>query len=114
MDEQTRNEERRKSLRVNFNTNITLTTKSKSYKLNGDSRDISQKGIFISTAEDIKIDTLCEIKITLEGAMPPIILNIKGKIVRKTSDGIGIEFKEMNLDSYTHLKNIIKFNTESY
>ncbi|MCB9493889.1 MAG: PilZ domain-containing protein [Desulfobacteraceae bacterium] len=108
------NKERRQSKRVDFNTEIYLKTPSQTFRLEGNSRDISQKGVYILTDKDldIDIDTVCEIKIVLSGASPAVVLNIVGKIARKTSDGLGVEFKEMDLDSYTHLKNIVKFNSK--
>jgi len=34
----------------------------------------------------------------------------KGKIVRSTEDGIGVDFTEMDLDSYEHLRNLVLLN----
>jgi hypothetical protein len=112
MTEKQNNDERRQSLRVDFKTEIILKTPSQSYRLEGNSRDISQKGVYIYTAEEIPVETVCEVTLILTGAVPPITLNITGKVVRKTEDGIGIEFKEMDLESYTHLKNIVMFNNK--
>jgi hypothetical protein len=112
MTDNIENKERRQSKRVDFNTEIFLKTPSQTFRLEGNSRDISQKGVYIFTDKDIPIDTVCEIKLVLSGASPPVVLDIVGKIARKTSDGLGIEFKEMDLDSYTHLKNIVMFNSK--
>lgn len=106
------NNERRQSLRVDFTTEIILKTPSQSYRLEGNSRDVSQKGVFIFTDEEIPVDTICEISLILSGSVPAVTLNITGKVVRKNDEGIGIEFKEMDLESYTHLKNIVKFNNK--
>ena len=112
MNDNTDSKERRQSKRVDFNTEIYLTTPSETFHLEGNSRDISQKGIYILTDKDIPIDTICDIKLVLSGSSPPIVLNIIGKVARKTSDGLGIEFNEMDLESYTHLKNIVIFNSQ--
>jgi hypothetical protein len=112
MTDNSKIEERRQSTRVDFNTEIYLKTPSQTFRLEGNSRDISQKGIYILTDKDIPVDTMCEIKLVLSGASPPVVLDIIGKVARKTDEGIGVEFKEMDLDSYTHLKNIVKFNAK--
>ena len=112
MTDKIKDSDRRQSLRVDFITEINLKTPIKSYRLEGHCRDISQKGIFIFTEEEIPIDTACEITLVLGGTAPAVKLDIVGKVVRKAPDGIGIEFVEMDLDSYTHLKNIVKFNNK--
>lgn len=112
MTEKINDHERRKSSRVDFKTEINIKTPSRSYRLEGNSRDISQKGVYVFTDEDISLETLCEITLVLEGSVPTVKLEITGKVVRKTEDGVGIEFIEMDLDSYTHLKNIVKFNSK--
>ncbi|PID77941.1 MAG: hypothetical protein CSB21_03120 [Deltaproteobacteria bacterium] len=105
-------DERRQFLRVDFTAHIILKTSSKSYELEGNSRDISQKGIYINSSVDIPVGTLCDLVVILTGSKPPVTLNITGSVVRNKDDGIAIEFKEMNLESYTHLKNIVKYNNK--
>ncbi|MDY0361063.1 MAG: PilZ domain-containing protein [Desulforegulaceae bacterium] len=112
MTDNIQTKERRQSKRVDFDTEIFLKTPSQTFRLEGHTRDISQKGVYIFTDQDIPVDTICDIKIILSGSSPPVTLNIVGKIARKTSDGLGVEFKEMDLDSYTHLKNIVVFNSK--
>ncbi|MDY0131557.1 MAG: PilZ domain-containing protein [Desulforegulaceae bacterium] len=112
MTEKNNDQDRRQGKRVTFNTEIYLKTPSQIFRLEGSSKDISQKGVFIYTDNEIPLDTICEIKIILSGSSPPVVLDIIGTVARKTSEGIGLEFKEMDLDSYTHLKNIVKFNTK--
>ena len=35
---------------------------------------------------------------------------MKGTIIRQTLDGIGIAFDSMDVDTYSHLKNIVRYN----
>ncbi len=39
-----------------------------------------------------------------------IALQMQGDVVRKTPSGIAIDFNFMDIDSYTHLKNIVQYN----
>jgi hypothetical protein len=51
-----------------------------------------------------------EITIQLTGSEPEIAVNLSGRACRLTEDGIGFTFEKIELDSYTHLKNIISYN----
>jgi len=111
MTDEKNSDERRQSPRVEFKTEIVLNTPSQSYRLEGSSGDISRKGIYIYTKEDIPVETVCEVKVVLSGAQPPVVIDVKGRVARKTDDGIGVEFREMDLDSFSHLKKIIEYNS---
>lgn len=106
----TEENDKRKFIRVDFSTEINLMSQGEHHYFEGSSKDISLKGVFIYTDKDIPVDTLWDVVLVLLGANPALKLHIKGKVVRKSEEGIGIEFIEMDLDSYTHLKNIVKYN----
>jgi hypothetical protein len=36
-----------------------------------------------------------------------------GTVIRLEDNGIAVEFTTMDLDSYTHLKNILRYNAEN-
>jgi len=36
---------------------------------------------------------------------------MQGTTIRQEDNGIAVEFISMDLDSYTHLKNILRYNT---
>ena len=36
-----------------------------------------------------------------------------GEVIRKTEEGIGIRFEEIDIDSFFHLKNIVYYNTDN-
>ncbi len=102
--------EKRDGIRVDFKTQIALRVGESEIRVEGSSKDLSLKGIFVHTKEDIPIGTKCEVDIILTGLIDSITLQMKGKVVRKDSDGIAILFDSVDLDSYTHLKNIVRYN----
>jgi len=103
--------DKRKKQRVDFKTKITLKTDQSELNIEGSSKDLSLKGIFIHTNEDIALNTKCDIEIYLTGMTEKFVLNMQGITIRQEDNGIAVEFISMDLDSYTHLKNILRYNT---
>jgi hypothetical protein len=105
-----RDEERREQVRVHYQTKIIIEADAATIQLDGSSRDLSLGGVFVNTDKKILLNTRCKVKILLSGLNPPLFLEIDGKIVRTDASGIAIAFESMDLDSYTHLKNIVRYN----
>jgi ribosomal protein S1 len=101
--------ERRKNRRVPFQVAATLQIGQT--RIEGVVDNLSMKGMFIAT-ETLSDGSPLEISIKLSESSPSISLELKGKVARLTDAGIAIEFMEMDLDSFTHLRNIISQNTD--
>jgi len=96
--------------RSHYIAKISLITDQKTLKAVL-SCNISLKGIFIETKELFKENTDCEVKLELPGTKPPIILSISGEILRVEEKGVGVLFKQMDLDTFDHLKQIVLTNS---
>ncbi len=107
------NIERRKHERVNFATSISVTIDTGDEKIDvkGDSRDLSLKGVFIETKKEFPIGSRCSVEISLSGDDNDIKLHVKGIVARNVDNGAGIIFDSIDVDSFTHLKNIVKYNS---
>ncbi|MFK5953438.1 MAG: PilZ domain-containing protein [Desulfobacterium sp.] len=107
-----KNDNRRKFDRVEFSTpiKIILDIDGKAVELSGCSKDLSLKGIYIDTRRRFKPGTACSVKIHLTGSSKEIELIMQASITRETAKGMGISFDSMDVDSYAHLKNIVKYN----
>lgn len=103
--------ERRQGLRVDFNTKVYITVGSQQTHYAGSSRDISLRGIFLCTDDILEINSPCKTEIRLTGVQDEIILHLDGHVVRKEKNGYAIYFDSIDLDSYMHLKNIVKYNS---
>lgn len=103
-------QERRKKTRVHFATLVTVKTDTSEIVTDANSEDISMKGVFVRTDQEIPVGTPCDMEILLTGTSRRLALNIKGVITRQDSSGLGIAFDSMDLDSYVHLKNILLYN----
>ena len=107
------NDEKRKHSRVGFSTTIRIVFEADGEKINieGSSRDLSLKGVFISTKTKFPSGTRCSVKVCLTGGMDKIELVMKGTVVRVSDSGMGIGFDSMDVDTYSHLKNIVYYNS---
>jgi hypothetical protein len=108
-----KNDERRKHSRVGFKTQIQvlLEADGRQIDLQGNSRDLSLKGLFVGTGAKFSIGTTCSITVWLTGGIEKIELLMKGTIARVSDHGLGIVFDSMDVDTYSHLKNIVQYNS---
>ena len=106
------NDERRKHSRVGFETaiQIVLEADGRQINLQGNSRDLSLKGMFVSTNDSFSSGTKCAITVCLTGGVENIELLMNGTIARVSDAGMGIVFDSMDVDTYSHLKNIVHYN----
>jgi hypothetical protein len=80
-----------------------------------ETHDLSMTGISLKQqGTPLVVDTLCEVSVFLEGAEPPIHVDMKGRVGRSTGEELAIEFKEVDLESYEHLKNLVRYNSHKY
>lgn len=98
----------RKFSRVPFHVSASATVDGRSFQ--GTVSNLSMNGMFLETHERLPLDTLADLVITLEGSEPEIAVVFTGRVSRLTDDGIGFHFEKIDLDSYTHLRNIVAYN----
>jgi len=103
-------DDRREKIRINYETQIIIESGAAEIQMNGNSRDLSLGGVYVDTDQRLPLTTPCKVKIRLSGMIPPLFLEIDGRIVRTDEAGIAVAFESMDLDSYTHLKNIVRYN----
>ncbi|MFO7911949.1 MAG: PilZ domain-containing protein [Desulfotignum sp.] len=109
-------DDRRKNLRVDFSTRIQVTVglDDAQVDLEGSSKDLSLRGIFVNTDERFTPGTRCVVKICLTGTLEKIELVMEATVVRHTPKGIGIVFDSMDVETYSHLKKIVQYNQVGY
>ena len=107
------NDEKRRLSRVGFSTAIEILIQAdgKEVRLQGNSMDLSLKGIFVNAGGQFVSGTKCLITVYLTGGIDRIELQMKGTVVRKSDNGMGIIFDSMDVDTYSHLKNIVYYNS---
>ncbi len=102
--------EKRRHKRVAFGTEAVV--RSGDVSISGTVSNLSMKGMFVATKEKLPGDKPLEIEIILSGTSSKLAIEVKGKPIRQTDDGIAVEFTEMDLDSFMHLKNVVAYNSE--
>ncbi len=105
--------EKRTHERVPFNARVSVFFKGKRIDSDADTRNISLKGMFVHTDERPGIGAHCGLELELSGASSELTLHIDGRVVREDANGIGIVFNTIDLDSYYHLKNILRYNVSN-
>ncbi len=104
--------ERRKTLRVPFETEITVQSLGNGtvVKTRG-TRDISMKGVYCSCRKPLPVGTPVIVHLLLTGTSSELKLRIEGRVVRAEEGGMAIFFDSMDIDAFIHLKNILYFNS---
>jgi len=100
--------EKRKTSRVPFHAEAVV--KFLDVVFSGTIDNLSLKGMFIDTEHRVSDKDLLDITVRLSGT--DLTVNLKGRVIRQTDTGIAIEFREMDLDSFTHLKKIVEYNSD--
>jgi hypothetical protein len=88
------------------------TVKHAGRQFQGAVENLSMTGMFLVTDERLPVGKHVDITIVLTGTTPEIAVNFNGIVSRHTESGVGFTFEKMDLDSYTHLKNIIAYNID--
>jgi len=99
----------RKFSRVEFHVAATVRFADRQFQ--GAVENLSMTGMFMLTNEQLTEGKIADITIILTGTLPEIAVNFTGVVTRIAEDGVGFTFEKVDLDSYTHLKNIIAYNS---
>ena len=103
--------EKRSFARIPFQTKAIV--RSKNSTVIGIVENLSLAGIFLKTPERLGINRLVKIELLFTGTSSQISIILDGKITRHQNIGMGVEFKNIDLDAFIHLKNLITYNTEN-
>ncbi len=87
------------------------TVQAGEISLNGSVENLSMKGMFLNTKERLPVDRLLEISIILSETSSISSVKANGFAVRQNDQGVAIEFREIDMDSFFHLRNIVALNS---
>ena len=79
--------------------------------ISGEVENLSTSGMLIKTDGTVSSDTLVEVVLSFTGTTTELKLNLLGRVIRSDADGIALQFTEIDLDAYIHLKNIVVYNS---
>ena len=55
--------------------------------------DVSMKGLFVHTGKTLPIGTPCQVRLMLEGTQAEQSIEVRGRVVRLTNDGMAVSTK---------------------
>ena len=103
--------ERRKNTRVSFEAVIDFSCGEKIFKRCA-TENLSTKGVLIIGVTGVQPQDKCHLALHLSSGSD-ITLTMEGVVQRVTDTCVGIQFTEIDLDSFAHLRNIIYYNSEN-
>ncbi len=103
--------EKRKTSRILFDAEATV--KAGETEIRGKIDNLSMKGMFLNTREVLPDHDQLRITILLSGSSSALTISLKGRAVRRENTGIAVEFSEMDLDSFMHLKKVVQYNSDN-
>jgi len=104
-------QKKRDTTRVEFHTRAELEIDGQG--LSGTVEDLSLKGLFLKTEASqrfIQIGQKVKVTIRFSGTTSNLSVDVQGKVVRLTQEGLGIEFTDMEFDSFVYLRNVVAYN----
>lgn len=81
--------------------------------LEGQTENISLKGLFFRTEKTFPLDTLVKVHLYLTGTEGKESLDLKGTVVRIEATGMAIQFTEVDSDSLEHLRRLLIYNSKN-
>jgi hypothetical protein len=107
---ETQGMEKRSFARIPFKTKAIVRYKDAT--VIGIVENLSLAGIFLKTPEKLALKRVVKIELLFTGTSSQISVLLDGKITRHENIGMGIEFRNIDLDAYFHLKNLIDYNSD--
>ncbi|HWR39379.1 MAG TPA: PilZ domain-containing protein [Patescibacteria group bacterium] len=103
-------EQKRKFSRVSFP--VTVHLEGAGITADGRAQDLGVKGMFVVTETHLLAGTPVALRLYVSGWREREPLCLKGDVVRVEPGGVAVEFREMSLETFSHLKNIVMYNND--
>jgi hypothetical protein len=101
--------EKRSFARIAFQTKAIVRAKEST--VIGIVENLSLAGIFLKTPEKLRLNRVVKIELLFTGTSSQISILLDGKISRHENKGMAIQFRNVDMDAFFHLKNLISYNT---
>ena len=101
-------EEKRKFSRIFFPMEVRL--EGAGIALNGAVRDLSVKSLFVVTEQRPPVGALVAVRLCPQGWELRKALLLQGEIIRMETEGVVVDFREMSMETFQHLRNLVMYN----
>lgn len=105
--------DRRRFTRVPFRIEVTLRGDHLTV-VSADVRDLSLNGLYAAAAARLPPGSDCEVLLSLGGPDSRVSLTMRGRVTRVDRGGLAVEFVGMRLDSFDHLRNLVRYNSADH
>jgi hypothetical protein len=99
--------EKRRFTRFPLKTKAKVLVSSKDTVLEGETENVSLKGVFLQTATMLPLNIHVEIEIWMPDDPSVSKVKTKAVVVRHQDDGMGLEFAGMEFDCFFALQDIV-------
>ncbi len=101
--------DRRRFIRIPFKTEVRIEAKEAVIRYNGEI-DISMSGLRAPCQGSLPEAATCRATIMLSAVLNDAVIRAEGRVIRSEPESIALEFTELDLDSYNHLRQLILNN----
>ncbi len=101
--------DRRRNIRVFFDAKVDVYSETGEI-ISNKTKDVSFKGLYVLSEKKPSIGEICNVNMRLNGE-DNIVLKFKGKVIRHDDKGFVLSFIATDLDTLSHLKNILYYNS---
>jgi len=74
--------------------------------------NLSLNGMFLKTPEKLRVNRVVKIELLFTGTSSQLSILLNGEIVRHENTGMAVHFRDIDLDAFFHLENLMKYNTD--
>ncbi|MEW6350916.1 MAG: PilZ domain-containing protein [Thermodesulfobacteriota bacterium] len=71
-------------------------------------QDISMGGAFIVNGTPLPVGTACVLSLEVSGPSSVLQIELEGEVIRTDGTGMAIRFTKIDLDSFLHLRHLVK------
>lgn len=101
--------DKRKFSRIPVKVDAELTAGDTSFRVE-EIMNLGMGGCRLPITADLKVGTVCYVRILLNAAESEISVEIAGEIKRSTPGTVAVQFTRIDPDSLFHLRNIVRYN----
>ena len=104
--------DRRGFIRVPFRTEVTVRAGDRTIRSNSEI-NVSMGGLHMLSGDELPASGVsCRVSIMLSSFENKLLIEADGKIIRSEPGSLAVEFTQLDLDSYHHLRQLILNNTD--
>lgn len=104
--------DKREFTRVPIHLNVEFSSSQRATSSVCQLKDVSMNGVYVHCDNPLPIGSDCQIAVFLGSRETPMRLEVKGKVARVDTDGMGMEITEIvGIESFEHLRNLVLYNS---